>query len=70
MKYASADKKTGLLIHTMGNYYFRIYDEAGFKDYKVVHSDLVVTIDDKDAYLYQKNGELFLDHSPQTLGIS
>ncbi len=54
-----------------GNYYFRVYESPGvFKDYLVKHCDLEVIINDEDAVLYEKeNGDLSLDHSPETLGI-
>ena len=70
MKYESANKKSGCLLYAAGNFYFRVYDEEGFKDYKILHSDLFVTINDVDAYFYEKPDGLVLDHSPQTLGIS
>ena len=40
-----------------------------FRDYQIYHSDLSVIIEDDDAFLYQKNGNWIIDHSPATLGI-
>lgn len=50
--------------------YFRVYHGDGeFTDYAFYHSDLMVTIDDPDAYFYTtESGETYLDHSPATLG--
>jgi len=51
-------------------YMFRVYDDDfNFNDYELHISDLQITIDDKDAYLYiAEDGTCILDHSPQTLG--
>lgn len=64
----------GSLIWVMdglhSRYMFRVYDDNfNFNDYELRHSDLQITIDDKDAYLYiAEDGTCILDHSPQTLG--
>jgi hypothetical protein len=51
-------------------YFFRTYNEDGtFSDYKLCHSDLEIQILDTDAYIYNRNGEFCIDHSPKTLGI-
>ena len=59
-----------LYIHCDNKYVFRVYDlEHNFMDYDLHHCDLCVTIDDADAYFYQRNGQAILDHAPMTLGI-
>jgi len=74
MKSKSANGVTGYLIYTQnGKYMFRVYDRRGdFIDYDIAHSDLCVTITDKDAFFYTdfyKDGnQSRLDHSPATLG--
>jgi hypothetical protein len=52
--------------------FFRIYDEKrNFVDYDYNHHDLNVKIIDDDAVFYiPKEGEPFLDHSPETLGLT
>lgn len=56
-----------------GVYRFRVYtptfEELLFTDYDLTHSDLCVTITDKDAAFYLDNNGERLDHSPETLGI-
>ena len=40
------------------------------EDYNLDHSDLVVKINDADATFYEyENGQMSLDHSPETLGL-
>jgi hypothetical protein len=74
MKATSANGVEGCLIyaHVLGKFFFRVYDaDYNFKDYDILHSDLVVTINDADAFFYEgTDGELQLDHSPATLGIA
>jgi hypothetical protein len=67
----SANGVEGQLIYTAtGKYMFRVYDkDHNFVDYDLAHSDLCVTINDSDAFLYQDGGRNVLDHSPETLGI-
>lgn len=61
---------TGHLIHTCGNYQFRVYNaDKTFTDYDLIHSDLEVTIIDRDATFYQTSNGPTLDHSPATLGL-
>ena len=71
MSYKSADGEVGYLIWCGGDrYVFRIYDQDhNFKDYDIRHSDMRIKIIDTDAFLYEKNGFLEVDHSPATLGI-
>ncbi len=72
MKITSADKVNGCLLRTdHDRWVFRVYDENyNIKDYEIFHSDLVITIDDTDAFFYEReDGRLVLDHSPETLGI-
>ena len=67
----SAKGLTGILIRTDDGYYFRAYNGytlETFTDYKLLHSDLAITITDPDAFLYTKDDEHYLDHSPSTLG--
>lgn len=70
MKKISAKGIKGhLLDHFDGTYSFRVYGENfEFKDYLLMHSDLMVMIVDPDATLYEDNGKTWLDHSPETLG--
>lgn len=63
----------GHLIYSVdGSYYFRVYDkDFSFKDYKLLHSDLLVRIVDHDVDFYEDgDGNYYLDHSKSTLGIS
>ena len=68
---------TGISGHLIrcgdGGYRFRVYtptsNELLFTDYDLTHSDLCVSITDKDAAFYSDNNGDRLDHSPQTLGI-
>ena len=73
MKAKSANGVKGFLIYVHGtsNFQFRVYHEdKSFTDYDILHSDLCVKIDDKDAYFYHdKHGRNILDHSPETLGL-
>jgi len=70
-KPVSADGMSGVLLPIGGSMVFRVYQPDGtFTDYDIYHSDLMVTINDEDAYFYtSKTGEPYLDHSPATLGI-
>jgi len=67
----SANGVKGCILPIGNLWVFRVYDEDGeFTDYDIYHSDLQVTINDVDAYFYEReNGEPYLDHSPETLGI-
>lgn len=79
--YDKIEKATGLevVILGMGRYRSaRLYhrdklDELGtptFTDYEFATPDISVKITDEDAYFYYpKDGEPFLDMSPQTLGL-
>ena len=66
----SANGLRGHIIYGIdGAYYFRVYDQDhNFTDYALCHSDLTVTIDDTDAFLYGDGSTARLDHSPTTLG--
>jgi hypothetical protein len=74
MKPIPANGTTGILIacqydNMQPKIVFRVYNSGldfSYVDYDIVHSDLQVTICDQDAYFYDG---LYLDHSPQTLGI-
>ena len=68
----SADGVRGHLLNLIdGTVVFRVYDaEHNFVDYDLHHSDLCVTIDDPDAYFYQRDGQAILDHAPMTLGLT
>lgn len=73
MKITKGNGVEGIIIYSMGEHYFRVYDhnkEAPFVDYKIFHSDLCVTINDEDAFFYETEGKHYLDHSPATLGIT
>jgi hypothetical protein len=67
----SAEGVEGQLIYTAtGKYMFRVYtDHHEFTDYDLCHSDLSVTITDKDATFYSDEFSNRLDHSPATLGV-
>lgn len=70
----SANGLTGHLMWNGENYQFRVYSSPGvFADYTILHSDLIVTIDDTDAFIYpvsdEKNQDGFIDHSPETMGF-
>jgi len=67
----SANEVSGVLLPVGRTWVFRVYHNDGeFTDYDIYHSDLQITINDEDAYFYKReNGESYLDHSPQTLGI-
>lgn len=68
----SADGVEGCLlkVHGLNTFIFRVYNEDHiFKDYDIAHSDLVITIKDKDAFFYEEGKKQYLDHSPSTLGI-
>jgi len=71
MKPTSANGTSGVLLPVGETWVFRVYHENGeFTDYDIFHSDLSVTINDADAYFYEReDGRAYLDHSPQTLGI-
>ena len=66
----SANGVEGHLLYTgTGQYVFRVYtDNFEFTDYDLLHSDLCVTITDKDATFYSDNKGNRLDHTPETLG--
>lgn len=65
----SANGVTGVLLPIGKTWVFRVYHEDGeFTDYDIYHSDLTITINDADAYFYDKKDGAVLDHSPQTLG--
>jgi len=66
----SADGVRGHLLNLIdGTIVFRVYDDKhNFVDYDIHHSDLCVTINDTDAYFYQRDGQDILDHAPMTLG--
>lgn len=69
MKVMDAKGQRGYLIWTANGYYFRVYAEGSFKDYRLLHTDLYIEILDEDAELYEYDGEqCLLDHSRQTLG--
>jgi len=71
MKLKNANGTSGVLLPVGETWVFRVYHENGeFTDYDIFHSDLSVTINDADAYFYEReDGRAYLDHSPQTLGI-
>jgi hypothetical protein len=68
----SANGLNGCLIYCGdGNYRIRLYRDETFVDCKIAHCDLSIVIQDEDAYLYEDNdGTVWLDHSPETLGLS
>ena len=73
LRESSASGTRGMLLRTRSpeKYFFRIYkDDGTFDDYRLLHSDLAITINaDYEASFYEnEQGEKFLDHSPETLG--
>jgi hypothetical protein len=65
----SANGISGVLCQGYGGrYFFRVYNENGFKDYKLRHSDLSITINDEDAFLYENDEHAYIDHAPSTMG--
>jgi hypothetical protein len=66
----SANGVTGMIIRTSWTeYVFRVVnDDDSYTDYDILHSDLIVTIDDPDAYFYTNEHRSVLDHSPETYG--
>ena len=64
-------KKKGVLLSDYnGGVFFRVYEKNhDFTDYNIIHHDLDIEINDSDAYVYEKDGDLYIDHSPETLGI-
>jgi hypothetical protein len=68
----SAYGKNACLIHIgNGEYYIRVWlDEQNetYLDCKINHSDLLFTVLDTDAYVYEDGeGNYWIDHSPETL---
>lgn len=73
-----ADGIEGFLIHSMGvGMRFRVYDKVNldrhgcwtFHDYSITHSDLHVKIIGDGAFYHTSDGKVYLDHSPETLGM-
>ncbi len=64
-------KQALVLLFDKGIPFLRIYKKNhDFVDYKILHNDLSLTIDDEDAYIYElEDGELVIDHCPETLGL-
>jgi len=71
MKLTNANGVSGVLLPIGETWVFRVYHENGeFTDYDIFHSDLSITINDGDAFFYERrDGQPYLDHSPETLGI-
>jgi len=68
----SAAGLTGILCRSFdGEYFFRVKKgKRGFRDYRLAHSDLKVTISsDEEAALYRIGADSVLDHAPETLGL-
>ena len=63
----------GILCRSVdGSVFFRVtHADATFTDYDFRHDDLPITIDaDSFASFYHCGGDLFLDHSPEVLGLA
>lgn len=71
MKIKKVKKLKGFLCKSIGDrFFFRTYNkDRTFTDYKLCHTDLEIQILDSDAYIYEKNGEFYIDHGPKTLGL-
>jgi hypothetical protein len=67
-----AHKLKGYLCMSLeGQYFFRRYQQDGsFCDYDINHTDMEIQIVDTDAYIYKKDGECYIDHAPESLGLS
>jgi hypothetical protein len=65
----NAKGKSGILCRSInGRYFFRVYQGDDFIDYELRHDDLAITITDEQAAFYEKDGQYFLDHSPEVFG--
>ena len=71
MKPTKIEKLKGILCKSIdGEFFLRTYNEDGtFNDYGIRHNDLEIQILDDDAYIYEKDGDLYINYSPKTLGI-
>jgi len=72
--FAKAAGSKGIIIRSAfdESLYFRVYHKDGkFDDFPICVHELQVEITDEDACFYETDtGELFIDYSPQTLGIT
>ncbi len=74
MRVKSAKGVKGFILRTFDkeglNYVFRVYHEDGnFSDYSIDHCDLEITIEDEDAFFYEKGESMVLDYGLNTLGL-
>ena len=72
-RYKNANKQKGIILRSYDNSpsIFRIYGSKGsFKDYEILHDDILVQIlDDNVELLESEDGkELYLDYSRKVLG--
>lgn len=67
----SASGKNGVLIRSLGTFFFRVYHaDHTFTDYEIRHDDLSVTIDqDSLAAFYTDGQRHVLDHAPEVFGL-
>lgn len=72
MKVTNANGTDACLIYCAdGQYRIRVYKTfEDFIDYDIKHSDLLFTINDLDASFYSDGDIHWIDHSPETLGVS
>jgi hypothetical protein len=72
-KVSAANGVKGLLLKdTDGGFFFRVMRPDGsFMDYTINHDDLSITIDEDDlaSFYVRADGQAFLDHPPQVLGL-
>ncbi len=75
LKEQSAARAKGILIRSFEDgkavYFFRIYhDRETFDDYKLLHCDLSVTIDENElaSFYEDEKGDKYLDETPATMG--
>ncbi len=64
---------SGILCRSFdGHVFFRVtHPDASFTDYGFRHDDLPITIDaDSFASFYHIGDDMFLDHSPEVLGLA
>ena len=61
----------GMLIQTMGEVVFRVYDhEHNFVDYEITNHDCEIVIIDPDAALIRNEAGDFLDYTSESMGIA
>lgn len=73
MKVTNANGVEACLIfcHADLQFKIRVYKSSdSFIDYDILHDDLWFKINDLDASFYSDGDDHWIDHSPDTLGVS